>query len=249
MSGRTDFGTEQNAEVSPPLPNIGMDYIPTEEERRVFAECNRESFWYRSVPFSAASMLVTQGLIVKGILSSHPKYGSVPKLVFACVMGYFAGKISYVKTCQEKFKRLENSPLGEALRLGQGRRLASPGYFSQKSGFESKVTEHSSFGTSPTSESSAKEAPIPPYEPIPFSASMNESTPTGITDYKAREPDTTVEESPKRKVVTYEELRNKNRETYEVTLSQKGDTPLRSVQERTPKKQGKVNQYGDTWDE
>ncbi|XP_068961304.1 OCIA domain-containing protein 1 isoform X1 [Petaurus breviceps papuanus] len=241
MSGRTDFGTEQNAEVSPPLPNIGMDYIPTEEERRVFAECNRESFWYRSVPFSAASMLVTQGLIVKGFLSSHPKYGSIPKLVFACVMGYFAGKFSYVKTCQEKFKRLENSPLGEALRLGHGRRLASPGYFSQKAGFESQITENSSFGTSPTSESSVKEGPSPTYEPVPFSASMNESTPTG--------PDTTVEESPKRKAVTYEELRNKNRETYEVNLSQKGDTPLRSMQERTPKKQGKVNQYGDTWDE
>lgn len=30
--------------------------------------------------------------------------------------GYLAGKMSYMKTCQEKFKRLENSPLGEALR-------------------------------------------------------------------------------------------------------------------------------------
>ncbi|KAM8969549.1 OCIA domain-containing protein 1 [Sarcophilus harrisii] len=249
MNGRTDFGTEQNAEVSPPLPNIGMDYIPTEEERKVFAECNRESFWYRSVPFSATSVLVTQGLITKGILSSHPKYGSIPKIAFACIMGYFAGKISYVKTCQEKFKRLENSPLGEVLRMGPARRFASPGYFSQKSEFDSKMPPQSSFGTSPTSESSAKESAFPPYEPVPFSASMNESSPTGITDYNAQGPDTIVEESPKRKVVTYEELRNKNRETYEVTLSQKGDTPLRSVQERAPKKQGKVNQYGDTWDE
>ncbi|XP_036609018.1 OCIA domain-containing protein 1-like, partial [Trichosurus vulpecula] len=143
----------------------------------------------------------------------------------------------------------ENSPLGEAMHLGQGHQLVSPGYFSQKPGFESKIIAHSSSGTSPTSESRAKEDPFPPYEPIPFSASMNESTPTGITDYKAREPNTTVEEIPKKKIGTYEELRNKNRETYEVNLSQKGDTPLRSMQERTPKKQGRVNQYGDTWDE
>lgn len=27
--------------------DIGADYIPTEEERRVFAECNEESFWFR----------------------------------------------------------------------------------------------------------------------------------------------------------------------------------------------------------
>ncbi|XP_043818761.1 OCIA domain-containing protein 1-like [Dromiciops gliroides] len=160
MNGRTDFGTEQNAEVSPPLSNIGMDYTPMVEERRVFVECNQDSFWYRSVPFSATSMLVTQGLIAKRILSSHPKYGSVPKLVLAYIMGYFAGKFSYVKTCQEKFKWFENSPLGEALNLAQGRRLASPGYFSQKPRFESKISKHSSFGTSPTPESSTKEGPF-----------------------------------------------------------------------------------------
>lgn len=34
--------------------------------------------------------------------------------------GYMAGKLSYMKTCQEKFKRLENSPLGEALRQRTG---------------------------------------------------------------------------------------------------------------------------------
>ncbi|PNJ33031.1 OCIAD1 isoform 5, partial [Pongo abelii] len=112
MNGRADF-REPNAEVPRPIPHIGPDYIPTEEERRVFAECNDESFWFRSVPLAATSMLITQGLISKGILSSHPKYGSIPKLIFACIMGYFAGKLSYVKTCQEKFKKLENSPLGE----------------------------------------------------------------------------------------------------------------------------------------
>lgn len=34
--------------------------------------------------------------------------------------GYLLGKMSYMKTCQEKFKRLENSPLGEALRQRTG---------------------------------------------------------------------------------------------------------------------------------
>ncbi|KAL6048445.1 hypothetical protein STEG23_016870, partial [Scotinomys teguina] len=126
MNGRADF-REPNAEVPRPIPHIGADYIPTEEERRVFAECNEESFWFRSVPLAATSMLITQGLISKGILSSHPKYGSIPKLIFACIMGYFAGKLSYVKTCQEKFKNLENSPLGEALRSGQARRSSPPG--------------------------------------------------------------------------------------------------------------------------
>ena len=130
MNGRADF-REPNAEVPRPIPHIGADYIPTEEERRVFAECNDQSFWFRSVPLAATSMLITQGLISKGILSSHPKYGSIPKLIFACIMGYFAGKLSYVKTCQEKFKNIENSPLVEALQSGQAQRSSPTGHYSQ----------------------------------------------------------------------------------------------------------------------
>nr|XP_023410815.1 OCIA domain-containing protein 1 isoform X3 [Loxodonta africana] len=183
MNGRADF-REPNAEVPRPIPNIGADYIPTEEERRVFAECNDESFWFRSVPLAATSVLITQGLISKGILSSHPKYGSIPKLIFACIMGYFAGKLSYVKTCQEKFKNLENSPLGEALRSGQARR-SSPGHYSQKSKHDSDISGHSSFVTSPAADDIEKDT-LPHYEPIPFSASMNESTATGITDHIAQ---------------------------------------------------------------
>lgn len=45
---------------------------------------------------------------------------TTPALPVAAICGYFAGKISYVNTCQEKFKRLENSPLGEALRQSAG---------------------------------------------------------------------------------------------------------------------------------
>ncbi|KAF6372218.1 OCIA domain containing 1 [Rhinolophus ferrumequinum] len=185
MNGRADF-RERNAEDVPrPIPHIGADYIPTEEERRVFAECNDESFWFRSVPLAATSMLITQGLISKGILSSHPKYGSIPKLIFACIMGYFAGKLSYVKTCQEKFKNLENSPLGEALRSGQARRSSPPGHYSQKSKYDSNMSDRSSFVTSPAADNMEKEV-LPRYEPIPFSAAMNESTPTGITDHIAQ---------------------------------------------------------------
>ncbi|XP_059527651.1 OCIA domain-containing protein 1 isoform X2 [Myotis daubentonii] len=184
MNGRADF-REPNADVARPIPHIGADYIPTEEERRVFAECNDESFWFRSVPLAATSMLITQGLISKGFLSSHPKYGSIPKLIFACIMGYFAGKLSYVKTCQEKFKHLENSPLGEALRSGQARRASIPGYYSQQPRYESNVSDHSSFVTAPAADNMEKEK-FPRYEPIPFSSSMNESTPTGITDHIAQ---------------------------------------------------------------
>uniref|UniRef100_A0A8C5JXN4 OCIA domain-containing protein 1 n=1 Tax=Jaculus jaculus TaxID=51337 RepID=A0A8C5JXN4_JACJA len=201
MNGRADF-RESNAEVPTNFPH-------REEERRVF--------------------ICAIGLIGKGILSSHPKYGSIPKLIFACIMGYFAGKLSYVKACQEKFKNLENSPLGEALRSGQALQSLPPGQYSQKSRYNSNVNARA--------------------EPIIFSASMNESTPTGITDHVAQGPDPYFEASPKRKSITYEELRNTNRESYEVTLTQKTEPSVRPMQERVLKKEVKVNKYGDTWDE
>lgn len=58
-------------------------------------------------------------------------------------------------------------------------------YYSQKPKYESNVSDHSSFVTAPAADNMEKEK-FPRYEPIPFSSSMNESTPTGITDHIAQ---------------------------------------------------------------
>lgn len=58
-------------------------------------------------------------------------------------------------------------------------------HYSQKSKYDSSVSSQSSFGSSPAADNFEKET-LPHYEPIPFSASMNESTPTGITDHIAQ---------------------------------------------------------------
>uniref|UniRef100_A0AAR2J9I7 OCIA domain-containing protein 1 n=1 Tax=Pygocentrus nattereri TaxID=42514 RepID=A0AAR2J9I7_PYGNA len=86
-------------------------------------------------------MALTQFLVSRGQLSSmysSPRFGSVPKVLFAGACGYFAGKLSYMKTCQEKFKRLENSRLGEALRQrseerGRKENLVSPKWYLNRS--------------------------------------------------------------------------------------------------------------------
>uniref|UniRef100_A0A8C9LA46 Uncharacterized protein n=1 Tax=Pavo cristatus TaxID=9049 RepID=A0A8C9LA46_PAVCR len=83
------------------------------------------------------------------------------------------------------------------------------------------------------------------YEPVPFSASLNESSPTGITDYNVQ-GGIFPEESRKKKSVTYEELRNKHRETYEVMSPLKAETPGKFPQER-PVKEGTVLIYNNTW--
>uniref|UniRef100_A0A8C0GIP2 OCIA domain-containing protein 1 n=1 Tax=Chelonoidis abingdonii TaxID=106734 RepID=A0A8C0GIP2_CHEAB len=233
-AGQVGRGPRGGEHGGPGQNPVGMAYVPTEDERRIFRECSEESFWYRSVPISAISMIVTQGLIKK----------------VAGICGFIAGKISYVSACLEKFKRLENSLIGESIR--QGHRPLPHEYAAQKSEF-ADLPSQSPFGSSPAAEASlsssysdeysSTDQSVSNYAPIPFSSSLNESYPTGITEHNA------PEESPKRKSVSYEELRNRNRETYEVALTQKAETPVKSSQERPFKKEVKVNKYGDAWEE
>ncbi|TWW59853.1 OCIA domain-containing protein 1 [Takifugu rubripes] len=220
---------------------VGIEYIPTEEERRVFRECNQESFWYRSVPYSVVSMAVTQALVARGTLSASPRFGSLPKVVFAGFFGYMAGKLSYMKTCQEKFKRLENSPLGEALRQRTG--LPSQ----RTSGAQSDLSDPDpqSFGpmfqpAEAGQKSYFTDAPV----------QMGRSEDFGAPGNYQAEP-YAEEEEPRRKGILYEDLRLKNRENYEVMLSQKAETLHKTPPEketRRPNKEVK-NIYGDTWEE
>lgn len=234
MSSSTTGFTEAQQPRAGQVP-VGMEYIPTEEERRVFKECNQESFWFRSVPFSVVSMAITQALVAKGTLSASPRFGSLPKVVFAGFCGYLAGKMSYMKTCQEKFKRLENSPLGEALRQRTG------------------LPPQSSKG--PQSELSDPNAPSfetmfqPAESPSQRSYNTEPHMQMGRADDFSAPADSYEEDEPRKKAILYEDLRLKNRENYEVTLTQKADTLLKPSPEESKRKKEVKNIYGDTWEE
>ncbi|KAH1169604.1 hypothetical protein KIL84_000589 [Mauremys mutica] len=63
---------------------ISDAHINRKEVERISRECRNESFWYRGLPLSLGSMLITQGLIYNGFLSSNPRFGSLPKI--ACTV-------------------------------------------------------------------------------------------------------------------------------------------------------------------
>uniref|UniRef100_A0A8C1GHU2 OCIA domain-containing protein 1 n=1 Tax=Cyprinus carpio TaxID=7962 RepID=A0A8C1GHU2_CYPCA len=245
-----------NAVVGP----VGIDYIPTEEERRVFRECNQESFWYRcewmssayfhylacgfieiisefflyvptALPISAISMAFTQFLISRGALTASGRFGSWPKVAFAGVFGYLGGKMSYMKTCQEKFKSLENSPLGEALRQ---RQRQQPPVFTHKHP-EMSDPNKADFELDQRNQPFSYSSDFTYSDPMPSAAQCD----TQIT----AEP-TYIEEDVQKKHILYEELRSKNRENYE-----KPETLLKPSPETIPAKRGKKNIYGDTWEE
>lgn len=53
---------------------------------------------------------------ILGYLSASARFGAIPKVTAAVVVGYFAGKFSYQQKCAEKFMKLPNSQFGEMLR-------------------------------------------------------------------------------------------------------------------------------------
>ncbi|XP_069832629.1 OCIA domain-containing protein 1 [Dendropsophus ebraccatus] len=243
-----------SAEQQPPPPHRGMqsDYVPTEAEARVLRECNSESFWYRSAPFSIISMLATQALVHRGVLTTSSRLGSLTKLAFAGVIGYIAGKISYVQKCKEKFLKLDNSPMAEMIRQGPKYQAQFPQRTDHPSEFsDADVTAPPPPQTSPPI---VAEPPSSVYSSkyesnaaeVPFSASMSESSPTGIGDNVLKEPEPILEETSKQKPVTYDELRDQNRDHYHKAGLVSSRAP---VQEKQPWKEVKKNKYGDVWEE
>ncbi|XP_009883322.1 PREDICTED: OCIA domain-containing protein 2 [Charadrius vociferus] len=110
MSSET---TQQESQTSPlkqtgwPMFSSPISQIHDAEEiARIRKECKEESFWYRALPLSLGSMLVTQGLISKGIFSASPRFGALPKIAIAGVLGFAMGKVSYIGECQKKFQKI-----------------------------------------------------------------------------------------------------------------------------------------------
>ncbi|XP_043074759.1 OCIA domain-containing protein 1 [Puntigrus tetrazona] len=239
---------------------------PTEEESRVLKQCNSESFWYRSLPCSAIAIAATQVMVSRRILTPSPRFGSLPKVVFAGMLGFITGKMSYMKVCEEKFKTLENSPLGEALRQRRLRHMPSePNQSefedpdlseSQQSASKSAFQPSTEVRSVPENDSSYTSdyqysSPSQSYDPTPFSSGFSDSGPVNIRDgLSSQAPLYPDEDVPKKKPVLYEELRNKNRESYEVTLTQKAETLVKpQTVAPVPKQEVKKNKYGDAWDE
>lgn len=241
---------QPNLSEQPPHRRMQSGYTPTEEEARVLKECNSESFWYRSVPFSIVSMLATQTLLYRGVLTSSTRFGSFPKLAFAGFFGYIAGKLSYIKQCREKFLKLENSPMAEIIRQGP---RAQP-QFPQRTDPPSEFSDGDVTALAPVHTPIAAKPPSSVYSSkyessaaeVPFSSSMSESSPTGIGDNILKDPEPILEQTAKQKPVTYDELRDQNRDLYHKA----GLAPSRApVQEKQPWKEVKKNKYGDVWEE
>ncbi|XP_038046314.1 OCIA domain-containing protein 1-like [Patiria miniata] len=245
--------------------NFQRNYEMTEEEKRTLRECQSESFWYRAMPLAVGAGLLTQTLITRGKLTASSRLGSIPKIGFACLFGYMAGKISYVSSCKQKFLKLENSPISEMLRKGgslpkgQGGSFGLPGF--QPPGTDSDPRDpivtrnsdsYSGFGQSDD------------YRANLDIDTSNVKTMDSQFDFElSNEVASELEAKRPEMTKTYEDLRRENRQKHSSHFSQPGHyQPRQSGQpppydDKLPKKsaelpfsstsrpRGVKNEYGD----
>ncbi|XP_053556841.1 OCIA domain-containing protein 2 [Bombina bombina] len=96
---------QKQPEAKTSIMHCPVSHAHREDFTKLMKECKEESFWQRAVPLSLGSMLVTQGLLYKGYLTPNKRFGALPKLALAGVLGFAIGKISYIGQCQKKFER------------------------------------------------------------------------------------------------------------------------------------------------
>ena len=106
-------------EAHPQMPPTQLD----ENEKRVLAECERESLIYRSIPLGLITFFATQYAMQRNFITTRAKWAKLGAGLFS---GYILGKVSYAPTCRKKIlTQIPESNLANAIR-GTDVRAVSP---------------------------------------------------------------------------------------------------------------------------
>uniref|UniRef100_A0A069DQB5 Putative ocia domain-containing protein 1 n=1 Tax=Panstrongylus megistus TaxID=65343 RepID=A0A069DQB5_9HEMI len=211
-------------EPPPPTP-----YKFSHEELRVLEQCNKESFYQRCIPLSTILGISTYYGVKTGSLLPNPRFGATPKVFGAIVVGYLLGKLSYQGKCAEKLMALPNSRLGAMLR---NKRAGKHG--TQQEQLETEHPDPNSlYGKVPSSDfySDVKQKTYMEIDTDrpnvaglddTFRPNVDDGLPPGFGPTSLKDEELPPQTSH---TTTYEELRRKNREEYEL----KKTKPYRGV--------------------
>lgn len=228
-------------------------------------ECNRISFYQRSLPLAGVMGTLTYYGVKAGHLSGNPRFGAAPKICVAVAIGYFVGKISFQSKCAEMLMTLPNSKLAEVLR--QKKKGNFYGQLAPDQGFGSGLAlqPFSSYADGYSDEHVKKkqgsaldiDETRPTFSGLDDVYRQNLDSPP-VANYDDLAP---IETKPG---VSYDELRKKNRE--EFYKKQQGTPPpnvneplyrppvVRAPQPPPPSSDGdtgsvplRKNKYGDVW--
>lgn len=102
--------SRNQTQAHPQMPPAQLDG----DERRVLAECERESLIYRSIPLGLMTFFATQYAMSRNIITTKGKWFKLGAGLFA---GYILGKVSYAPTCRKKIlTQIPDSNLAQAIR-------------------------------------------------------------------------------------------------------------------------------------
>ena len=206
----------------------------------------------------------------------------MPKVLLGAILGYFGGKISYQDKCVEKIMSLPDSKLAEVLRQRKGGTLPNSQdrwTFSEALDINSAIYSNNLDLISPCS---LPRVSVPEVDSYPSAAtnvqteSFNEMrsadlsfdappTMVGLDDSSRPSVDSIIlsDEAlppPSQSTTSYEELRHRNRQNYELKKaeyyqqsspvpSEASPVPAMSPAPKLRGDVGKKNAYGDVWED
>ncbi|XP_048219831.1 OCIA domain-containing protein 2 isoform X2 [Perognathus longimembris pacificus] len=101
MASVSTHGNQEKDHHFPPLGKKSLLFCPKSKMHihkgeivKIIRECQEESFWKR------------------GYLSANARFGSLPKVALAGLIGFGLGKASYIGVCQRKFHSFEDQLRG-----------------------------------------------------------------------------------------------------------------------------------------
>ncbi|XP_076446445.1 OCIA domain-containing protein 1-like isoform X2 [Babylonia areolata] len=202
-------------------PHLPQPRLPrlTQEEIKILEECNTESFWYRCMPLGLAFGGATTFLVKAGHLKPHPRYGATLKALGAVFLGYVMGKISYQSVCQQKIlEKIPHTNLAQSVRKSRG---------------ITSVYEQQPMADAGPENDSHSEKMRETYSSIDTSVDMtrwnvkeldDNMRPSLDREVKSREEEVAMDPQ---KTLTYDELRQRNRQEYERSMATSPQSPFR----------------------
>uniref|UniRef100_A0A2H1VFX2 SFRICE_001128 n=1 Tax=Spodoptera frugiperda TaxID=7108 RepID=A0A2H1VFX2_SPOFR len=251
MNDPNSFGYQENATELPIVAEqqrqavLPSEYKFTPDELRVLGECNKESFFQRSLPLGTTFGLAAYYAAQKGYLKPNPRFGPFPKVTLAVVVGYFIGKMSYQQACAEKLMALPGSYIGQLLR-------------ERKSGKVIVGGSRSTVGTQPPGTTMFGANPGDIYSDAGPGSSLDLDTERPLFNDDSYRPGSTApvpapEVAPRNPSLSYDDLRRKNRDDYQGAKQDPYRTELGApppVQRKRPEPPvpappAPTNKYGD----
>ncbi|XP_022833218.1 OCIA domain-containing protein 1-like [Spodoptera litura] len=249
MNDPNSYGYQENAtdlsvaEQQRPAV-LPSEYKFTPDELRVLGECNKESFFQRSLPLGTTFGLGAYVAVQKGHLKPNPRFGPFPKVTLAVMVGYFIGKLSYQQACAEKLMALPGSYIGQLLR-------------ERKDGKVVGGTSRGPMGSKPgTTMFGANPSDI--YSDAGPGSSLDLDTDRPLFNDDSYRPGSTApvpapEVAPRNPSLSYDDLRRKNRDDYKGSKQDPYRTELGApppvqrmrTEPPAPAPPAPTNKYGD----